>query len=890
MPITIQEIIASDTISQLVDKTNFNFDQLLLNGGGPAGPKGPAGPIGPAGGRGPKGSTWYEDTTPFTTPPVGVSPNVSPPTPNPLEGDYYLQANGQVWEYNGTTWVPTQVDLQGPTGAAGLSGGFGSYFGQGSLNNFNTTLATPKGIGGTGATAVNQGILTVLVGGAASNTSTADSGQTLTSEYQLTDTLALSMASDVVSLMVHQKNTASRAIVLHGGADATNSELMEQNNLGNLSGIKLGIDDRMIIDIPKPATNPSSNTDVIGFQVDTGVGGRGVDIFSGGQVTISSGNNSAPYSFAGENQNIEINIGTGATGIPATGNKFRLVGNGTQGSGIFELGNNVTLPSLTLPNANTTVTANSVLQASNIMLTTDVDGKIVGVAGGGISLSNGNNGIGNIDLNAAVGGLQLNSTGNVSLVHKGAANPGLVTILNEYTGANNATGQVFILTHKDISLRNAVLNAQQAPSIVLNYTNATASHTRFRGINTWAKTDPAGTGQGPILSDDGGSIYQFNNVDGVLTQGLFESFRRVGSKNTTDFLPGGSLEQWMLGTGSFSQVKGNQVSISVGDESLINPVPTTYSPSSTVSANDGAYDPSMDSSLGIEVRTAEGAPAAIQFFNANAQKISIAAPLVFKRKQNRNAPGNNKPTYTSPQYLNAVTQGPPYGGGGNYPSFGYDFMSNQSIASTSQSTSGMPNTADLAKAPMIFLRFGFGVGQRATSQARSPISGQIFVDGYDNSFKFPVGAYPGQKIIVVIENYSTLGQFSNAPALGGGTLTFRNYGTVRINFPQNRKYMMAGGFWTDWYENGSAATNALYSEDGTRGYRQITLGTNSVDAGGSRMRRKVVELVWNGSIQQTWAKYQSMGNPNGDRIYNQSGWMIANGSSLDRNEFNINAF
>lgn len=888
MPITIQEIIASDTISQLVDKTNFNFDQLLLNGGGPAGPKGPAGPIGPAGGRGPKGSTWYEDTTPFTTPPVGVSPNVSPPTPNPLEGDYYLQANGQVWEYNGTTWVPTQVDLQGPTGAAGLSGGFGSYFGQGSLNNFNTTLATPKGIGGTGATAVNQGILTVLVGGAASNTSTADSGQTLTSEYQLTDTLALSMASDVVSLMVHQKNTASRAIVLHGGADATNSELMEQNNLGNLSAIKLGIDDRMIIDIPKPATNPSSNTDVIGFQVDTGVGGRGVDIFSGGQVTISSGNNSAPYSFAGENQNIEINIGTGATGIPATGNKFRLVGNGTQGSGIFELGNNVTLPSLTLPNASTTVTANSVLQASNIMLTTDVNGKILGVAGGGISLSNGNNGIGNIDLNAAVGGLQLNSTGNVSLVHKGAANPGLVTILNEYTGANNATGQVFILTHKDISLRNAVLNAQQAPSIVLNYTNATASHTRFRGINTWAKTDPAGTGQGPILSDDGGSIYQFNNVDGVLTQGLFESFRRVGSKNTTDFLPGGSLEQWMLGTGTFSQVKGNQISISVGDESLINPVPTTYSPSTTVSGNDGAYDPSMDSSLGIEVRTTEATiPTAKQFFNANAQKISIAAPLVFKRSQNRNANGNNKPIYHSPQYLDAVTTGPPYGGGGNYPSFGYDFMSNQSLSSSIATTSGMPTTADLAKAPLIFLRFGFGVGQRATSAARAAIAGQIFVNNYDNSFKFPLGAYPGQKIIVVIENYSTLGQYNSQL---GGTYTFSNYGTVRINFPLNRKYMMAGANWTDWYENGSAATNALYSEDGTRGYRQITLGTNSIDANGSRMRRKVVELVWNGNIARSWAKYQAMGNPNGDRIYNQSGWMIANGSSLDRNEFNINAF
>ena len=70
MALTIQELLASDTISQAADKINFNFDQLLLNGGGPAGPKGPAGPIGPAGGRGPKGSTWYEDTTPFTTPAV----------------------------------------------------------------------------------------------------------------------------------------------------------------------------------------------------------------------------------------------------------------------------------------------------------------------------------------------------------------------------------------------------------------------------------------------------------------------------------------------------------------------------------------------------------------------------------------------------------------------------------------------------------------------------------------------------------------------------------------------------------------------------------------------------------------------------------------------------
>ena len=126
MPITIQEIIASDTISQLVDKTNFNFDQLLLNGGGPAGPAGSQGPVGPGGGRGPQGTTWYEDTASVAP---GNTPIAVPPTATPLPNDYYLQFNGQVWEYTGLTWSITTVNLTGPVGPAGQSGGFGDYFG-----------------------------------------------------------------------------------------------------------------------------------------------------------------------------------------------------------------------------------------------------------------------------------------------------------------------------------------------------------------------------------------------------------------------------------------------------------------------------------------------------------------------------------------------------------------------------------------------------------------------------------------------------------------------------------------------------------------------------------------------------------------------------------------
>ena len=57
MAIVIKEILASDTISQASDKINFNFDQFLINGGGPPGPQGPLGPIGPAGVR---GSLWFD--------------------------------------------------------------------------------------------------------------------------------------------------------------------------------------------------------------------------------------------------------------------------------------------------------------------------------------------------------------------------------------------------------------------------------------------------------------------------------------------------------------------------------------------------------------------------------------------------------------------------------------------------------------------------------------------------------------------------------------------------------------------------------------------------------------------------------------------------------------
>ena len=54
--ITIKELLSADKVSNLVDKINFNFDQLLINGGGPPGPKGLTGDTGP---QGITGTRWY---------------------------------------------------------------------------------------------------------------------------------------------------------------------------------------------------------------------------------------------------------------------------------------------------------------------------------------------------------------------------------------------------------------------------------------------------------------------------------------------------------------------------------------------------------------------------------------------------------------------------------------------------------------------------------------------------------------------------------------------------------------------------------------------------------------------------------------------------------------
>ena len=464
MPITIQEIIASDTISQLVDKTNFNFDQLLLNGGGPGGPAGPQGPTGPSGGRGFKGSTWYEDTS-VADP--GNTPIAVPPTAAPLSGDYYLQFNGAVWEYDGNTWVITTVNLEGPTGPAGVTGGFTTYFGtSGNVATFeNTLMPTPAGWDNTtntpnGANTSNEGIQTILIGGVGPFNPAVDPSIPLTPAFQLTSAMAGSFASDTISLVVHQKNSQSQGALAFMGGGGTPSDNYEQDQLGFLSHIKLDADDTFTINVPKASTSPASNPDITGFNVITNQ--RGQNYYAGGQVLLTSGTNAAPTGFPGANGNTEITVGNEG-GAAGAGNQLRMITLGTISSTQILSGNTA----INSQPGTSSSTGNILIDADKVGIVSNGSEIILESIASSIELYT-NQGAGNIDLQTSTGSinsttssgnLTMNtSSGNIGVLAAGGT--GFISLKAQTGNINIESGSVTATP----SIGNIIIHAGYSPT------------------------------------------------------------------------------------------------------------------------------------------------------------------------------------------------------------------------------------------------------------------------------------------------------------------------------------------------------------------------------------------------------------------------------------------
>jgi len=462
MAITIQELIASDTISQAVDKINFNFDQLLLNGGGPVGPSGPTGPTGPVGGRGLRGATWYNDPAP--------SPGTDPNTliiATVEEDDFYLQANGDVWKYNGTLWVITPVNLIGPTGPSGSSFGFnyaGGYPGAASINNQNTAFIVPMP-GGTSAGAsqgTNEGISVPIFGGVAT-TAIPPTGITFTNAFLIPDLMIKSLDSSLLSILVHQKDSSSAAIKFMGGG-AIPGDKFEQTTLSNLSDISLGIDDSLNINVPKPATSPVSVSDLIGFNLNTLK--RGQQFYSGKQINFISGIDNVYSGVSGEISDISFVVGTSNTSTPA---KFSVATTFASATTAFEVGGNIALPV-----SPTTKTGTILGQANNITLW----GNTVQLAYS----------VGNYIRVNSTGVELLSTTGPLSLqtvsqaINISAATTldlQASTAINVYTGGGGDIN--LYTTNKNIYLEQA----GAVHSLRVDNTSTVAGGTKIKGNLTW---------------------------------------------------------------------------------------------------------------------------------------------------------------------------------------------------------------------------------------------------------------------------------------------------------------------------------------------------------------------------------------------------------------------
>ena len=521
MAITIQELIASDTVSQAVDKINFNFDQLILNGGGPLGPSGPQGPAGPIGGRGERGTEWYEDDS-VTGP--GKDPNTFPPTLLPLKADYYLQFDGQVWEYNGSLWEETEVNLtgqQGPTGASvGLSQ-FGNSPNPGNPggvapNNYaqnakNVGYPSLMAAGSQTISTDNQGVPTFAVGIAGPNDiATYPNGVSVTQDFRLKEEFAGTLDSTNTSFLLHQKNSGATALRFMGGIQA--GENFEQLDYSKLSQIKLSSDDTLNISVPKAPTAINNINDTIGFNIETAERGQTYRSGAGFKfVTGTKGGSGSPFF----NSNFEATVSTFNPLGSSEKGKFDLNTVGTGAITRLQMGgDDITIPTTTSATGFLVAEARNIdlVSSSQIELnagsdayiksqgaTLAVDGNIQlsTVATGEINLTS--NGSGDVILKSDGGGI----TGIYSNLSIGLAAGSLsetffdldtvggaflktqVANNNIILDASGTSNSIELKARENIELRTTSADSNIFPNVKALFDGVTNPSISYRGKSTW---------------------------------------------------------------------------------------------------------------------------------------------------------------------------------------------------------------------------------------------------------------------------------------------------------------------------------------------------------------------------------------------------------------------
>jgi len=830
MPITIQEIIASDTISQLVDKTNFNFDQLLLNGGGPAGPIGGSGPTGPAGGRGPKGSTWYEDTATVLP---GTLPNAAYPTATPRISDYYLQLNGEVWEYDGLSWLITTVDLMGPIGPAGAGGGFGGTFGspyvnQGKNTRYNQPFGYEPGVNG-GATTDNEGVPSIVIGGVPTTADEVDPSIPLTAKYIIPDAIAGSISSDVSSLFIHQKDTAGTSITFQGGGFQP-TDKYNQTSIGSLSNIHLGVDDRLVMRVPKAPTSPTSQADLIGFQVLTDM--RSQSYEAGRSIRLVTGQDNDQH-WPGQNSNFEIEVGTGNTAT----NKFKVATLGATVTTTIESGGSIDVTPVT--GGQITNVGTFQVLAGNTNFVTSPGGQFRVTAGSDIRLQTnlGTSIGGNIGLYSAAGGITATSAGGTISI----AQTETTTVGNIQIDQHSTEGELLIRANSSIVLgKYTSPSALAQPSITLDYAAITGGSTPNPHIRTVGRLTWAATQAGSTITQPYSNVSQSNSMDTVLGSDL-SIFRQTGTESDTAYVPAATMESWVGGLQATTGINAGLIKIVMGNESVSLPVPS----------DEFMYDNSLE----LAVRDTDGME---EYISLSKSKLGLATPLVLKRVRELNSLSNSRPNSLNFSWTSS--------GGSGKPTTKWGW--NTTGAQSPGSTAGMPTTADL-NVPLIYLSYGIG-------QSITGFTGQTQSNtNYDYTFNFPEGAYPGQKLTLKVYHQAAkyLWQANQSSNF------IESWGMIQIRLPKYRNSIPQGAAWSSWYRPAGTNGGQTYSA----GYTTLYSGLGASDMLQGEGKVQTYDLIWDGLEISQWGMNTS---GTGHSAYNresstvQFGWSIM-GTSYD---------
>ena len=442
------------------------------------------------------------------------------------------------------------------------------------------------------------------------------------------------------------------------------------------------------------------------------------------------------------------------------------------------------------------------------------------------------------------------------------------------------------------------------PRISLDFSPNTGNEpvTKFTGSQTWT-----GAGGGFNLLQNAVTS-QYNGLSQIPVNNEEGMFRRVDTGPSgakfVPIKPGFRYEAWE----SLNNIAGSNpttlpskppraAAVVLGNETVWVAPWNSTAPNISNSGN------SLDRTLGFSVRTvASNVNPEKEQFSANMNKTAVAGTFVYKRTSYFNSEGNKQPTQTtaSTTFLGIGESIPPLTNTTNFAGdsstigsqYGYDYRSFISPQySSPPASTGMPTTDQLQ--PLVILSFGNAVGRRTTiaSAPYVPVNaggGSSNDPQVNDSFEFPPGAYPGQKIELIIDNYAFNGTFTE----GTTPVTFAAhwYGDIRINIPFKRVSSTLSGAagleMQSWYaQNNGSPTNAtgILTNDGKRNYYQIRNQTDVADALANITKSIAISMIWDGGVQRTWTRNDFNMIPSSEtgRLgYIQYGWRIIDAKFL----------